>query len=493
MFQKYEEMGLFSGLEKNEFRNTISGVLFKYSSDPRRDIRTSVTITNDVNGIRIVMDGVNKYLYSHLESILKTILLDIRGEKYGNIKKMKGSAVVELRQSDPMLLGNLLHGQKYSRIVQKNKQPRVITEQEYKSKAIPEISKTKYINVTTGKPAYYSCDQNKFGNTAIYYITGKHADGWCLPGCKPPKKSREDSILDHKRSVCEKQLKFFEKVKRKKTQLYTPQSIEKLKEGVACVLRKDNMILKQQMFVHGCAQGLGILPSVLMALNMTLDQFVADFSRYSAQCGDIFKTTLHYLRNQNEATFEKSDMLDFINDNIMYFVLGCFGVSVSVIENNQICTYGILSKNIFVFTHETVDKQIEYYPVFIRKDKAIQFIIPYADTNADMLEMNPASAEFFERTKKRLRAAGFAKLTALCDTQFQCFALFGQSGVTSIFVPLNNFKVMVHDETIPKTNKMPDFQKLSIKSAQVREVLVDLGMVIEGVVMEGKEAIGFWC
>jgi hypothetical protein len=52
--------------------------------------------------------------------------------------------------------------------------------------AIPDYSKSKYINVTTGRPAYYSCHTNKYGNTSIYYVVGKNDDGWCIPGCKPP-------------------------------------------------------------------------------------------------------------------------------------------------------------------------------------------------------------------------------------------------------------------------------------------------------------------
>lgn len=185
MFQVYEENGLFYELKKNEFKNKITGYYFKYSSGSVMNKRAKITITNESNGVKIISKYINKYLYSQILPVLKTVLIDIKTEKYGNIKNSSASNVVELRQYDPKLFGNLLHGKKYSRVVQKHKQPIIISEEEYKAtgkNAIPAESKTKYINVTTGKPAYYSCHTNK-SNTSIYYITGKHPDGWCLPGC----------------------------------------------------------------------------------------------------------------------------------------------------------------------------------------------------------------------------------------------------------------------------------------------------------------------
>jgi hypothetical protein len=168
--------------------------------------RARISITNESNGVWIKTKYINKYVYTQILPILKTVLLDIKTQKYGNLKNASSSNVVELRQYDPWLFGNLLHGKKYSRIVQKHKQPIIISEEEYKAtgkNAIPAESKSKYINITTGRPAYYSCHTNKFGNISLYYITGKHIDGWCIPGCRPKKWKKEDSILEHKRSVCE--------------------------------------------------------------------------------------------------------------------------------------------------------------------------------------------------------------------------------------------------------------------------------------------------
>lgn len=48
-------------------------------------------------------------------------------------------------------------------------------------------------------------------------------------------------------------------------------------------------------------------------------------------------------------TLELSDMLEFINHNIMYFVLGFYNIGINIIYDNKICTYGIGDKNIFIY------------------------------------------------------------------------------------------------------------------------------------------------
>jgi hypothetical protein len=99
---------------------------------------------------------------------------------------------------------------------------------------------------------------------------------------------------------------------------------------------------------------------------MTIEQFTLDFQNFSTSNGNIFRTTVHYIINQHNLTLEISDMLDFINDNIMYFVLGYYNIGINIIFDNKIKTYGIGEKNIFIFMRQTSDNAVEYYPVFIK-------------------------------------------------------------------------------------------------------------------------------
>lgn len=160
-------------LEKNEFKGTIHGSLFKYSLGTRFSRRPKITIQNESNGIKITFDHMNKYLFEEIMPIFKSMLVDIKSQKYENIKNNSGLGVVSLRQHDPRLFNNLINDKKYSRLVQKHKQPVVITEEQYKSDKIPKHCKVKFINVTTMKPTFYSCHVNP-KNNSIYFITNKH-------------------------------------------------------------------------------------------------------------------------------------------------------------------------------------------------------------------------------------------------------------------------------------------------------------------------------
>lgn len=125
------------------------------------------------------------------------------------------------------------------------------------------------------------------------------------------------------------------------------------------------MVVKLPMFVSGCAQGLGILPSVLKALNIQHERFVLEFTEFSTKNGNIFKTAIYYIKNQSSLILEKSDMLEFINDNIMYFVLGQYNISINILQDNILKTFGIFEKNIFILQYETTERKIEYYPTFV--------------------------------------------------------------------------------------------------------------------------------
>lgn len=165
------------------FDNKIYGKLFKYNFDDQCD----VIISFFSGGIKIQIFEIDPKLLEYI-----TFMFDTIKNTLENIKKDR--YLIDLKDSDPKLFSELYDGLLYSVIVQKNRQPQLITEEEYNAPEyidgvknpnyIPPISKTKYINVTTGEDAYYSCYNNKL-NKELYYISGKHPDGYCLPSCKP--------------------------------------------------------------------------------------------------------------------------------------------------------------------------------------------------------------------------------------------------------------------------------------------------------------------
>jgi len=169
MFQAYEVCGLLFDLRKHDFKSQITGYLFKHSYYHQ----TRVIITSEVHGIWIVFNHISPTMFKLIEPIFKQILIEIKDDKYSHIRNVNNS-VIQLRKADPKLFSNLIHNEKYSRAIQKRKQPIIITEQEYNSSKIPSYSKSKYINITKNEPIYYSCHNNPYGNTELYYVTGKH-------------------------------------------------------------------------------------------------------------------------------------------------------------------------------------------------------------------------------------------------------------------------------------------------------------------------------
>lgn len=126
-------------------------------------------------------------------------------------------------------------------------------------------------------------------------------------------------------------------------------------------------------------------------------------------------------------TLELSDMLDFINQNIMYFVLGCYNIGINIIYDNKICTYGIGEKNIFVYMRHTMDNRIEYYPVFIKRDRIDKFIIDKQETNVEILDATPIAMQFFNGAIRRLKLYGYDDCTLMCDKQNQCYGILGKN------------------------------------------------------------------
>jgi hypothetical protein len=71
----------------------------------------------------------------------------------------------------------------YSRLCQKQNQPRIISESEYLSLSKPkQATVTKYHNFTTNTPAYYQCPNPKYPH--LQFTVNKHPKDYCIPCCK---------------------------------------------------------------------------------------------------------------------------------------------------------------------------------------------------------------------------------------------------------------------------------------------------------------------
>ena len=119
--------------------------------------------------------------------------------------------------------------------------------------------------------------------------------------------------------------------------------------------------------------------------------------------------------NQHSLNLEVSDMLDFINNNIMYFVLGNYNIGINIIFDNKIKTYGIGEKNIFIYMRQTSENNVEYYPVFIKRDRIDKFLIDKSETNVDIIDATPISMQIFQSAIRWLKMFNYDDITLLCD------------------------------------------------------------------------------
>ena len=152
---------------------------------------SKVILVNRITDLKIDILNINKEEMEDLTHILFFILSNVleidkkkiinKNEKLKSQNKLK-----KLKEIDPILYSiNKKNTQNlYSRKCQANQQPDILDYKDLKKYK----NHLKYINFTTGKPIYYTCNNKKFPN--VKFLTNLHPKNYCIPCCK--KKAIDD-------------------------------------------------------------------------------------------------------------------------------------------------------------------------------------------------------------------------------------------------------------------------------------------------------------
>ena len=153
-----------------------SNIIF---SNRIKDIKIDILNTNP--------DDLNEILHI-IKYMLNKVLEPNKGIKdiEDNSKIVSKNKLKKLKEIDPILYSINKKNTKnlYSRKCQASQQPDIIDEREAKKTK----NYIKYINFTTGKPIYYTCNNKKF--PTVKFLTNLHPQNYCIPCCK--KKAIED-------------------------------------------------------------------------------------------------------------------------------------------------------------------------------------------------------------------------------------------------------------------------------------------------------------
>jgi len=110
-----------------------------------------------------------------------------------NVKRLR-----KLREEDPELYNLKKYNSSvvYSKLCQSQRQPLVVTNDEYAALGERDRAKlVKYHNFTYNKPTYYECPSEEYPH--LSFIVGVHPKNYCLPCCN---KKRKNELADNKRA-----------------------------------------------------------------------------------------------------------------------------------------------------------------------------------------------------------------------------------------------------------------------------------------------------
>jgi len=139
--------------------------------------------------IEISIKGIKEDEFDILYLFIINIFAELENKrkdlKFNSTEVIKQS-IKTLKYQDPILYDfKKIYNSPiiYSRICQKQNQPRIISEDEYLtlSKTKQETI-TKYHNFTTNMPAYYQCPNPKYPH--LQFTVNKHPKDYCIPCCK---------------------------------------------------------------------------------------------------------------------------------------------------------------------------------------------------------------------------------------------------------------------------------------------------------------------
>lgn len=137
-----------------------------------------------------------KYFYQYLTFKIFNVLVG----RNTNFKASITNNKQKLKYFDPVLMGDKVLPNPYSRICQGEKIPIGIHGYEYNTLTDKEkLEYTEYWNFTNNTPAYYKCNNLKYKD--LNFMTNKHPDNYCIPCCKIKYEKKNKDIVRKKENV----------------------------------------------------------------------------------------------------------------------------------------------------------------------------------------------------------------------------------------------------------------------------------------------------
>jgi hypothetical protein len=155
----------------------------------------TLKITRRATNVKFDVTGIRESETQIVEWILRALCDQIKWSKIReNLRTDVRSAIVDNKEQDPELYdGKRWPGKNfvYSRICQKQYQPRILTEEEYtKLPKHIKVNAVQYWNFTKQKKVWYSCPRAKY--PYLRFVTNRHPAGYCIPCCaKTPARVRK--------------------------------------------------------------------------------------------------------------------------------------------------------------------------------------------------------------------------------------------------------------------------------------------------------------
>jgi hypothetical protein len=174
-------------------------------------------IFNNVNNIKIIINGIKNNIEMSIFNIYLNGMIYMYEERIKNLKITTSDTVnskltiKNLKLQDPILYDfKKIYNSDvvYSKLCQKQHQPKIISQKEYDKLSKLEKERTiKYWNFTKKEPTWYNCPNTKYPH--IKFITNEHPKKYCIPCCmKIPMNENVNPIKQEIHNTCLKTHEF---------------------------------------------------------------------------------------------------------------------------------------------------------------------------------------------------------------------------------------------------------------------------------------------
>ena len=424
---KFDASRIEKAISLNNYYDHLSNGIVKQKWATIFEHTQLFTVTSVASKLKISINGVRNdteihFFYLYLIGMLHIYMRNAAGVKHvvgETVQNKSKRRLKNLKMQDPLLYDfKKIYNSKviYSKICQKPYQPIILNDKEYKNMSKEKRSRAvKYWNFTKEKPAWYSCPNPKF--PYIKFIIKQHPKDYCIPCCK--KIAMNENVNLTKQNIHETCLKLHmftgEKVSLTKGSHYIATYGKDIEVGRLSRLPEHTLeplffdtyspeggidpecITSDGYYLFGVdqhtsnIQHIGYLYCIVHALNMSVDDFLADCVKKIKANPSKFRVLLDgnasmYFSDNKELT-DKLSLLNtdtFLenryesvpwNDLCMSIAYYFYGVNTINFEDqhrgkiDMILPKGLKTADeMFPGTHKNLvilNKGANYYPVYL--------------------------------------------------------------------------------------------------------------------------------